>query len=408
MSPTIRVRATQVFRLRSFVVSLVVFVLTVGAPGYSMAAGPGSRIEADPNKQYRLSKRNGPWMIMVASMQDVPKERRTKHGLSAQEAADRMVLAIRQTGIPAYTFSQKQAYDEIKTSSRRTGEKTERKYISQHDRVVVVAGNYPAAKDANAQKTLNFVKGLAPEVDPGIKLIKPHIYLSQKKANERFGQLRKGFMERLHGLLKDPRNGAVYRPTPGRPDPLSRAFLMPNPLLSPKEVMGSKRDPLLINLNKDMEHTLVACPSKYSLVVATFRGKTSTHLNQNALEKSASKLDEKLGTTLDRAALDAWRMTEALRTAKSLGYDRDYEAYVYHDRYQSIVTIGSFDSKTDPRIKILTEKFRAKMRVNPQTGEDVLGAEILAVPRRPKRNKLPDYTWIFDPKPELIEVPRLR
>lgn len=398
MSPTIRMRMQRRQRWqRGLVVSLVVFVLTIGAPGRAVAA-PGSRIEADPNKRYRLSRRNGPWMIMIASMQDVPKERRTSYGLSAQEAADAMVLALRQTGIPAYTFSQKQTVDQVKTSSRRAGGKTDRSYISQHDRVVVVAGNYPSAKDANAQKTLRFVKGLEPEGNsPTARL-----------ARKRFLALRKGFGDRLDGLLNDPKAGAVYRPTPGRPDPLSRAFLMPNPLLSANEVMGSKRDPLLINLNKDMEYTLVACPAKYSLVVATFRGKTSTHLNSALLEKSAAKLDQKLGTTLDKAAMDAWRMTQALRTAKSLGYDRDYEAYVYHDRYQSIVTIGAFDSKTDPRIKVFQEKFRAKTRMHPQNGQDVLAAEILSVPRRPKRNKLPDYTWIFDPKPELIEVPRLR
>lgn len=347
-------------------------------------AGPGRKIDADPNKRYRLTKRHGPWMIMVASMRDVPEERRSKHGLSAQQAADRLVLELRREGIPAYTFSQKQALDQVSTIARRSGEKSTRSYVAQQDRVVVVAGNYPSPTDETAQATLAYLK---------------------RTKDLRDG--RKAFQARL-SLLNDPESGAVYRHTPGRPGPLSRAFLMPNPLLSPDEIIGGRRDPLLIKLNSDMEHSLTACPGKYSLVVATFRGKSSMHVNRSILESSANKLDAKLGTTLDDAALNAWRMTQALRRARSVGYDRDFPAYVYHDRYQSIVTIGSFDSPTDPRIAMLTKQFKAKTRLHPKTGREVLTAEIFAVPRRPPRNQLPDYTWIFDPNPELIEVPRLK
>ncbi len=360
-------------RLRVLVISFVAIALVAAVPNSSSAFEPKGKMEADPGKRYRLTKRHGPWMIMVATMRDIPGHE--DQGISAQQAADQMVLALRKVGIPAYTFSQDQVIDQVKLTSRRSGEAVSRSYIAQQGSVVVVAGNYSSSSNETAQKTLGWVKSK--------------------------------FANRIEGLLSNPRVGAVYRPTPGRPSPFSRAFLMPNPMLDPKDLIGATRDPLLINLNSDMEYSLVKCPAKYSLVVASFRGKSAMHVNKAALDKTIGKLDKKLGTTLDDAGMNAWRMTEALRTAKSLGYDQDYEAYVYHDRYQSVVTIGAFDNPRDPRIGMLVRKFQSKVRTNPKNGQPVLAAEILTVPRHPKGG-LPDYSWIFDPKPELIEVPKLR
>ncbi|MFK7820101.1 MAG: hypothetical protein AB8G99_15375 [Planctomycetaceae bacterium] len=361
------------FRLRAVVTAIVAIVLMACNPTPGFAAGPKGKIDANPNRRYPLTKRNGPWMIMVATMRDIPG--REDQGLSAQQAADQMVLALRKIGIPAYTFKQSQVIDQVKLPSRSTGESVARSYIAQQGSVVVCAGNYSSSSNQTAQKTLKWIK--------------------------------KNFAKRIEALLTDPRAGAVYKPTPGRPSPFARAFLMPNPMLNAKELSSATRDPLLVNLNSDMEHTLMKCRGKYSLVVKTFRGKSTMHINKAALEKTAGKLDAKLGTTLDDAGMNAWRMTEALRNARSLGYDQDFEAYVYHDRHQSIVTIGSFESKNDPRIAMLVRKFRSKSRPHPKTGQPILAAELFTVPRRPK-NTLPDYSWIFDPAPELIEVPTLR
>ncbi len=361
--------------MRKSIVLLLAAAVCLGVADAKFVRAGNRRIEATPGKRYRLTRRHGPWMIMVASLRDVPEERRAKGGLSAQEAADEIVLALRKEGIPAYTFSQKEDIDQIQTANPRTGKAQVRSFVAQQDRIVVVAGNYPSAADKTAQATLKYIKS--------------------------------GFHRKL-AMLSDPRAGAVYKRTPGRPGPLSRAFLVPNPLLSPEELRGASRDPLLVKLNSDMEHSLLKCPGRYSLVVATFRGKSAMHVNADHLEKIASDLDEKMGNTLDAAGLNAWRMTSALRQARSLGYAQDYEAYVYHDRHQSIVTVGSFDDPRDPRIAALVQQFRAKPRTLPNSGQEALAGEIFAVPRRPRAGKLPDYVWLFDPAPELIEVPRGR
>lgn len=365
--------------MRAIVLAFAALVLAV--PSQTLGAGLGRKIDADPNKRYRLTQRHGPWMIMVASMRDVTEEERRIDGMSAQEAADRMVLGLRKAGVPAYTFRRQQSLGQVETTSRQSGERVKRAFVANQDRVVVVAGNYESPDDPVAKKTLAWIKGTEEKRD-------------QNKATE--------WRKQLFGFLADAANGAIYP----RSGPLRNAFLIPNPLIDATS-LRSRRDPLLLHLNKDMEHSLALCPGKYSLVIATFRGKSNTHMNDNKLGKSADKVDSKLGSTLDQAYLDAWRLCQAMRTGKSIGYDRNFETYVYHDRHYSVVTIGAFDDPKDPRIRMLSRQFGSKSRVDPRNGREVETAELFSVPRRPKPRQLPRFMWMLDPKPELIEVPKL-
>ena len=121
----------------------------------------------------------------------------------------------------------------------------------------------------------------------------------------------------------------------------------------------------------------------------------------------------KLTQSLDEAYDAAWQLTKTLRAGrvpfrgKNGVQQRNFEAYVFHDRYRSIVTIGSFDSPNDPKIVEYKKIFGAKMRTNPNTGKEVLIAEVMTLPdTRDPKNSL--KTWIFDPQPRLIEVPRLK
>jgi hypothetical protein len=70
-------------------------------------------VEAVRGKKYPLTKKHGPWMIMVASIRDVEEDRRVKDGLSAEEAADELVYQLRQLGIPAYTYQLEEKLGEI-------------------------------------------------------------------------------------------------------------------------------------------------------------------------------------------------------------------------------------------------------------------------------------------------------
>jgi len=329
-----------------------------------------ARIEAIKGKQYRLTKQHGPWMIMVASLHSRAGKQPT-----AAEAADDLVYELRRKGIPAYTYNQRQAVDTIDTVDRH-GRQRQRVYTAQQDRVCVIAGNYPGVQDRIAQKTLEYIKIFSP------------------KSWEQHG---------------------IYRKTPGRPGPLSGAFLTINPLLSPEEVAKRKQDSLLLRLNTGSEYSLLDNPGKFTLVVATFQGKSTTKIgNQNFQEAEQSF---KIGNTLDEAAEDAQQLVRLLHSERlsqlvssnilHLLNGRGFEAYLFHDRYRSIVSVGSFESPRDPRIAELTRLFGAKVRQNRETGQNVLTGEIIAIPGK-KPGDPPAKTFLFDPYPRLMPVPKLR
>ena len=104
---------------------------------------------------------------------------------------------------------------------------------------------------------------------------------------------------------------------------------------------------------------------------------------------------KEVDSQLAEAALRAHELTEALRI-------KGYEAYEFHDRYASIVTVGSFDSvgwpradgvtELDPRIKGIIDQFGADRKAG-TTGtpvpKQIIGIaldsqpRVVHVPRRP-------------------------
>jgi hypothetical protein len=362
------------------------------------------RIQAVKGKQYRLSKLHGPWMIMVANFKDVPKTRieiedgrkirvtneRYREGLSAQEAADNLVFELRRKGIPAYTFSQSDVPDEVKTIDRfgrqRTGS-----IFAQKGRVCVLAGNYPATDDKIAQRTLKHVK--------------------TKFKSKQFS-VTTGREKIASGLLLELKNGGVFHRTPGKPSPLSGAFLTINPLLTPEEAAKRKRDPLLLKLNAGGKYNLLDNRRRFTLVVATSYIKSNVTKGNKQFRNALNSFQ--LTNHLDSTATDAWQLTRTLREGNvpfrngEFGEtQRKFEAWVYHDRYGSIVTIGSFDRVNDPKIAELKTIFGSKIRKNLNTGKDVLVAEAMTLPD-PRNKGTSLRSWIFDPNPRLIEVPVLR
>ena len=393
------------YRIRPAVFLLAAVSLALLIPTSPlMAKGP---IEAVKGKQYRLSKRHGPWMIMVANFADIPKTRveieggrairvkneRYRDGLSAQEAADNLVFELRDKGIPAYTFSQSDVSDEVNTRDRFNRQRTAT-ILAQKGRVCVLAGNYPATDDKIAQRTLKHVK----------TRFKPKYLFDVDGVNKS--------KKTVAGIMVELKNGAVWRRTPGKPSPLSGAFLTINPLLTPEEAARRKRDPLLLKLNAGGKYNLLDNRSRYTLVVATSYIKSNVTKDSSQFRKALNSFQ--LTNHLDDTATDAWQLTRTLREGlvpfrhNQFGEtQRKFDAFVFHDRYGSIVTIGEFDSVTDKRIEELKKIFGSKIRKNRNTGKEVLVAEVMTLPD-PKNKGASLRSWIFDPNPRLIEVPELR
>ncbi len=95
--------------------------------------------------------------------------------------------------------------------------------------------------------------------------------------------------------------------------------------------------------------------------------------------------------------INAHKITEALR-------EKGVEAYEFHDRYASIVTIGSFDSVGVPRAD-------GKIEINPAMHSIIktYGAEAKLLPGQvtPQLSKPKSIEGVpFDVSPVPVEVPR--
>lgn len=315
-----------------------------------------AKIEAIENKTYTLHKENGPWMIMVTSLWGETEEKYA----NAVKAADKLVFELRKKGIPAYVYKQDAANKDAVQTVDRLGREQRRIYASQHNMVGIVAGNYKAVDDPVAQKTLAFVKRFQPKV------------------------------LQVKGL----------EPPPGSPGPLYKAFMTVNPLLSPEEISRKTRDPLIVRLNAQAENSLFENKGKYTLVVASFYGNSQVKPRRFAEFDERLKTQEKLKTnsSLDAAALESWQLMKTMRA-------QGLEAYIYHERNRSIVTIGAFDSPNDPLIAKASNAFMAKEKLNPETKQPALIAESIQIPGASKDDP-PLKSWTMDPYPQVIEVPK--
>ena len=351
-------------------------LLATGMLTTGMMPATHAGIEAVKGKRYTLTKQHGPWMIMVASIRDVEDpDRRLKNGMSAWDAADQLVYELRLKGIPAYTFVREKQYSDL---DGQAGDSLDsRRYVAQQGYISILAANFKSNNDEDLDKVLNYIKNR----------FKPD-------------------------FLMDEKNGGLFARTPGRPGPLSKAFVTVNPLLSPEEVRErtvEKHDrDLTIALNSDSDYSLLKNRGRYTLVIATFAGNSIMQVGNRTDRDAMSRFTKSLGSNLDESAREAWALTEALRNATKAGYDQNYEAWVYHDRNKSYVTIGEFDSKGDPRIQTLATQFRAKAGRNPATGEDSMNPELFTVPRKTSAGSPVDKMWIFDGTPRIMEVPNVR
>lgn len=330
-----------------------------------LAAGPAqAKIDCEKGRVYKLSPKCGPWMIMVTSvtLATYGKGRTPETDKTAADVANQLVYQLRKKGIPAYVY---RVDDQLGNANGvdRFGRALKGTYKAQHGMIGIVAGNYPSLEDTAAQQTLKLIKQFEPKVS-------------------------------VTGPDKEKTSVTMS---------LVKAFLARNPLLSADDQSSRARDPLLAKINKDVTYSLVENPGKYSLIVASFYGNSQIKPAAFKDFDRSQKINKNI--SLENAALESQQLCAVMR-------NQGYEAYVYHERFRSIVTVGSFKSKSDPQIAKLKEMYKAKYKRNEKTGEDVLVAEAIKVhgtqdAKIPKKFGTeyirPGEAWTMDPVPELIE-----
>ncbi len=272
------------------------------------------RVEADPERGYRLSEDQGPWLILAA----------TFSGDGAQQQAHELVLELRRRyKLPAYVH--KMRFDFGKDAGgrglNRFGQPIKWTYQrgSQVEEIAVLVGDFPSIDHPEAERTLTKIKFARPDCLD----IKKNRRTNQSLAAVRFVQ-----QAMLKSGNKKKKKG-----------PMGHAFMVTNPLR--KESFSSEGlDPFVVKMNRGVKHSLLDCPGKFTVQVAHFSGKVVVDQAEiRRIEKGEKTLTE---SRLHEAANKAHRLTVLLR-------GKGYEAYEFHDRNSSIVTVGSFDLVGTPR-----------------------------------------------------------
>lgn len=321
-----------------------------------------NRVEADPNKDYWLSEDNGPWMIMACSFT----------GDQAEQQARELVLELRKRyKLAAYMYEK--TFD-LKSEDSKSPRRYRYQQGERIREVAVLVGDFPAVDDPRAQEILQKIKCYRPA--------------ALEARPEKSTSLTLAALRSIQQSLLTDDNEKKQK------GPMRHAFLTTNPLL-PDEYFAPKGvDKFILALNEGYEYNLLNCPGRYSVQVAHFTGEVI--LDQKEIQ--AIERGEKTfrGSLVD-AAKRAHELTLALR-------QKGYEAYEFHDRGASIVTIGSFDSlgtrrpdgkiELDPRIVQIINTFAAEP-APPIPGVPTLGYKpktLIGIP--------------FDIQPTPVEVPK--
>jgi len=173
---------------------------------------------------------------------------------------------------------------------------------------------------------------------------------------------------------------------------MAHAFVTTNPVLPKGYFSAAQLDPVVMKMNDGIDYSLLDCPGLYTLQVATFRGKMI--LDQSAIQKIESG-ESRMNSCLDKAGDMAYDLVVALRHLK-------YEAYVFHDRNASIVTVGGFNNlgtklangkiDLDPKIVKLMKVFGMDPTQPRKPGQSSMAKMLIGIP--------------LDIQPQLVQVPR--
>ena len=286
-----------------------------------------------PNADILVNKDVGEWMVCVASYTG-EKAHIMARNLVAELRSDRYKL-------PAYVFNHgaekrrkeeervaklKQQQIELLKKVGHTGNtKIRVRTMNLQEQVAVLIGGYRDMK--TARNVADALKKL-PKLDP--KRVAMDLETIVHK-DEKTGKVE------LQGVFVDPfTHGIVVR----------------NPTF-PKANVQHGKDILrsLQKLNANEPYSLLKNPKKFTLAVKEFRMPTIVQQ-----ERGPKTFLGKLGlinensTGKDHAGVSAHNLAKLMRDHMKL------DAYVLHSGNYSVVTVGGFDSREDPRVRLMQER----------------------------------------------------
>ncbi len=371
---------------RSF--ALLAFLTAAGISSTVCAEGPSllrmfsrsnAAVSADASKSYALTPEDGPWMVLA----------HTFVGEGSSERADRLALEIRRDlNLPAFVYEEDFDFSgAVKSGSpiQRTGGRHGRRRMRYQNQIrykahAVLVGEYDRPEHPRVDADLERIKTASCAVFDDKK------EMAAETDSHNPVTAVKALHKRLTERFADKERG-----------PMGNAFLTRNPMLPEDYFQSPQVDAFVRSLNDDKPNSLLSCPGKYTVVVRTFTGFNT--IVDGKKEKGYTASAERML----KCGLDAHEMTALLRA-------EGVEAYEFHDRNQSVVTIGSFDSLGKelpgggfeylPEIQRVMNEYRA-FNVDPKLADHVKHQTSRGVPVNCVAEKYP-----FDVDPLPIAVPK--
>lgn len=263
-----------------------------------------------------LTQDNGPWLIVASSFSGDGAEGQARALAEELRNKFRMAAYVHEMSFKFGDDNPGQGLDNY-------GAPTKRHYRrgDQAREIAVLVGNFPSIDDPEGQQMLARIKSLQPDA-----LNVDADQTAQSMAKVR--QLEEALKEKLGSKSK-------------KRGPMGQAFFTRNPILPREYFVPKGVDAFVAKMNEGVEHSLLDCPGQKSIQVATFRGKTILQTSAQEPESKSffggKKHEDR--NPLVEAAENAHLLTKELR-------DHGWEAYEFHDRTESIVTIGSFAEVT--------------------------------------------------------------
>ena len=273
----------------------------IPAPVATEDVNPTIPLPTGPIEPYMLTKQNGPFMVLAYSFR----------GPDAPRQALALVLELRKDyHLPAYILLPK-------------------KFPGKS----MIRGVPPQAP-AFAMKDDVGLPELIRTLDEAAVLVG-----DEKTTKDAFDLMHK--VKKIHPVCID---GMPQMWHIRKGQGLSRAMTTTNPFVPAEDLFANQPDVLIGQMN-DGPHNIRYCSGRYTLQVANFTGRSS--MDPAETDSRSKGFLATMKSPLATAADDAERLAEALSKDKEI-LKTGCQPYVYHDRFSSRVTIGSFDSPADP------------------------------------------------------------
>lgn len=339
--------------------SIVLLVLGAGQCAAQFDLLEQGEISTTEGEQlYPLTAECGPVMIKVASFIGKYTNPNGEVFANGLELANALAKELREEhGIPAYTCSFRAGGAKERTEEQQEAFEEQLELFEKRFKVaprvfklrtpppvnwVVLAGSFPSFDDRQAQKMLEKVQNINPRCISG-----------DVRRMIRFGKKSDDVPNPLKTAM------LVRSPHPGAPQ-----------LATNSSQQQTKLFQMLLELNDGERYSIYNLQAPGTIQVAQYRGLAIVDEKKAKSVFARNKVDEDKAI-LQESAQKAIVLTEALRK-------EGYEAYVFHGKFASIVTVGGYSGVNDPRVHQDLDKLAQVKIAGLQ-----LQPKLIPTPRRP-------------------------